>query len=469
MTPKWRIKKEHLREDGCFAFGGGAKPMHEQGDMPQEAVQGVTPVDENVPFGLRNARAGVTDISRLPYDEMQTRIAQGSPSMQGEPEADVLPQMPISEQPQVQQPAMGQLEQGITNEATIQGKIANQQAAAYRQQAIDQQRIQQESQLKLQELDSRRNALIQHMEENPVDANRYMNSKSSLGKASTAIGLILGGIGGGLDKTRGNIALEFLQKNISNEIEAQKANRNSEMSLLGQLDKQYGNQQDAERMLQSVLTSQLANKINQAAAASGDKLAQARAQQAIGQLQAQSGMALQSMAKEQVAQKLYAEGKDPLDYGIQVDDKMRERAVPGHGLASSSAAATKLRDEILPAYEQSKQGIAQLRKLAGKPLSSLNPVDRSLAAQQQNLIVGAMRIALTGPGAMTESERDLARSIVANPTDLFTIGAEKKLTQLQTMLDKDVAARLKLSGIKSKLGQAEPKQATQFKTFKPSK
>ena len=457
MAGKWRIKKEHLREDGCFAFGGAVDP---------------TAVDENVPFALRNARAGVTDISKLPYDEMQARIAQGAPTAQGAPEVmppvDVPPQMPISEQPQ--QPMQpSQMEQGIRNEAAAQSQIARQQAAAYDQQAQEQQRVQQESQLKLQELDSRRNALVQHMEDNPIDANRYMNTKSSLGKASTAIGLLLGGIGGGLNRTGQNVALEFLQKNIAADIEAQKANRNSEMSLLGQLDKQYGNQQDAERMLQSVLTSQLANKINQAAVASGDKLAQSRAQQAIGQLQAQSGMALQSMAKEQVAQKLYAEGKDPLDYGIQVDDKMRERAVPGHGLASSSAAATKLRDEILPAYEQSKQGIAQLRKLAGKPLSSLNPVDRSLAAQQQNLIVGAMRIALTGPGAMTESERDLARSIVANPTDLFTIGAEKKLTQLQTMLDKDVAARLKLSGIKSKLGQAEPKQATQFKTFKPSK
>ncbi len=461
MTKKYKIKKEHLNDSGCFAYGGG---MALPGDTEEQDLNSEQPeVDafsSGVPKQIRDARAAVTDISKLPYDEMMQRQATAMPMQEEAPQP---PQMQQQAVPQQAMPQMQQSANPYMAEAAIQGTIAKEQTQAY-QAAIDNQvNLEADYQTRVQDYAVKRDQVAKYLQDNPVDANRYFQSKSDLGKASTAIGLILGGIGGGLNRTGQNVALDFLNKQIDNDVRAQVENRRGQENLLSQLEKQFGNETVARQVLQSTLQTKLANEINAAALKQGDKLAIARAQQASQALMAQANAPLQAIAKEQALGDLLASGKDPLAMGIQMDEKQSKRAVPGYGLANDPEVAKQLKQEYLPSYEAAKAGIEELKSFG--TMDKFNPVSRSKAASIQQRLIGQMRVALTGPGALTEGEREAMRGVIANPTDLFSLANTAKLDMLQNALNKDIAARLKAAGLKNPQAaqQTKPQQQIQFK------
>ncbi|MFZ9725652.1 MAG: hypothetical protein ACO3EH_00465 [Ilumatobacteraceae bacterium] len=74
------------------------------------------------------------------------------------------------------------------------------------------------------------------------------------------------------------------------------------------------------------------------------------------------------------------------------------------------------------------EGIAEVKRL-GKEFESVSwtsdPLKkeelRSIAKQQVGMIVGALRIPITGPGAMTDSEREFIEDLNGNPTKIFSL------------------------------------------------
>lgn len=436
---KYRIKKEYLRDDGCFNTGGG--------------------VDDEIPFAMREGRKKANP-ANLPFDEMQQRAA-AAPVPEQVPDYGA-PAMPISEpQPMPAQPVQQPQANPYMQEAYIQGDIARKQANIAQQSIEQQQGIMDQFANTQKQLASQRDAIVKELEMNPVNAERYMQNKSSAGKVSTAIGLILGGIGGGMTG-QGNAALDFLNKQIDRDIESQKAGRAAKENLLSSLERQYGNEQVAANMLSSILKTQMAAKIDQAALASGDKLAVARAQQASMQLRAEADKMQAGLARERVASELYARGMNPVDMGIPVDEKIQGRAVPGYGLANDPELAKKLNTEILPQHESSMQALKQLQGMG----RSVNPAERARAEQLQQILIGRTRLALLGPGAITDAEREIAKNVIANPTAIFQLAASDKLQQLESMLNRDFEARIKGAGLKMPQKDV-PKQAAPIKSFKP--
>jgi hypothetical protein len=128
---------------------------------------------------------------------------------------------------------------------------------------------------------------IDDMKNGHIDPKAYINNMSAPQKISTAIGLVLGGMGGGLMHTGGNAALDFLNKSIERDVNAQIENRNNKATVFHAMQQQYGNQQDALKMTHAFYLAKMQNDINEAAAKQGSPLALARAQQLNGPIQSQ--------------------------------------------------------------------------------------------------------------------------------------------------------------------------------------
>lgn len=113
-----------------------------------------------------------------------------------------------------------------------------------------------------------------------IDPKRYMQNHS---KVATAIGLILGGMGGGLTG-QGNPVIQMLQNEAANDIEAQKANMNHQVNLMSTLHQHFGDMAEATKMGVAMQSALYAAKLQQAADQTADPMAKARALQAKGQL-----------------------------------------------------------------------------------------------------------------------------------------------------------------------------------------
>jgi hypothetical protein len=75
-------------------------------------------------------------------------------------------------------------------------------------------------------------------------------------------------------------------------------------------------------------------------------------------------------------------------------------------------------------------GISEVRRLGNEYLGknwASSPIEKArlqkLAKQQVGMIVGALRIPITGPGAMTDSEREFIEELNGNPTKIFSLAA----------------------------------------------
>lgn len=128
--------------------------------------------------------------------------------------------------------------------------------------------------------------IIDQMQKGSIDPNAYINNMGTGQKVSTAIGLILGGIGGGLTHQE-NPAMKFLQSQINNDVRAQEMNMGNKHTLLGALEKQYGDKQLALQSAQNIYSMKYENEMKELAAKNGSPLVQSRLLQALGPLEAQ--------------------------------------------------------------------------------------------------------------------------------------------------------------------------------------
>lgn len=174
---------------------------------------------------------------------------------------------------------------GVAGEAKAAGQVESEKADLFKKHEQDMQAINQQGQQMAAQHQAETQALIDDMKNGHIDPKSYMNHMSSGQKVSTAIGLILGGIGGGIDRSGQNPALEFLNKQIDHDINAQIENRNNKNTIFNAMEKQYGNKKDALNMTHAFYLAKLQNDINTAAAKSGNQLAIARAQQLSGPIQ----------------------------------------------------------------------------------------------------------------------------------------------------------------------------------------
>lgn len=287
--------------------------------------------------------------------------------------------------------------------AKQQGQAELQAAQAQEKAAMDLQKSFAESSQRIQ---SEIQNVVKDYQDGHIDANRMFSNMSGAGKVSTAIGLLLGGIGSALQGGP-NVALEFMNKQIDRDIEAQRMEMGKKQNMLSALNMQLGNEKDAAVMAKAIYSDLYASQIAQAAAKSKDPLAQARAMQAIGQIKAANAPAIQEMSMKQAV----LQGQKSGSVGAA-------QAIPILVPKDQQQAAYKQLEEIesrQTAGKEIRELVAEARKLqkiesrVGEPLDSRARI-KALNFKIQPTLKKAM-------GNLSESDNERAEGAFINFLD----------------------------------------------------
>jgi len=122
--------------------------------------------------------------------------------------------------------------------------------------------------------------------------------------------------------------------------------------------------------------------------------------------------------------------------------------IPGlEGMASTEKGAKQVRDNI-PEFISSIGGIDELLTLGNK--ITRNPLDRpqimARADAIRTALAGQMRLAIGGPGTMTQQDRDVLMTAIADPTAAINIFASDRLNELKKILARKFIADAKANG-----------------------
>ena len=128
------------------------------------------------------------------------------------------------------------------------------------------------------------------------------------------------------------------------------------------------------------------------------------------------------IADQMTGQKMSPEAQ--LSY-MKYQDDINARTIPGFGVAPSAQTAKDLRD-LHSAYEQVDTGVTRLLEILDTPGKRTNLDLRAEANTITGMLTGALRVPITGPGAFSDSEREMIEKIVQNPTSLWGLDSTKR-------------------------------------------
>lgn len=108
--------------------------------------------------------------------------------------------------------------------------------------------------------------------------------------------------------------------------------------------------------------------------------------------------------------------------------------------AYTRAGATHLTKDVLPAIANSQNTLKELVNLneyfgnnVAKKIFSRSEIAKSQGKQQ--MLVGSLRLELFGPGVLTDTEQELARNIIRDPSKIATLSSANEAALL-SLLDK---------------------------------
>lgn len=292
--------------------------------------------------------------------------------------------------------AASEQKMGAQKEAAAVGEQGRQEAAIAHEQQAKLQQQQQSYQENYNALNAERNKFQSDLQAQHIDPKKYLGDMSTGQKFSTAIGLILGGIGGGLMHQE-NPALKYLNSQMENDINAQKANMDKQNNLLSMNMKQFGNLNDATNMTRLNMADMAKAQLQEAAGKAADPLAKARALKAVGEIDMAMAPIQNQMAMRRAA---LSGGKNDVGTAIEVlaDPKQKEALYKEYGVKQETDSLKKLYQE-------------QFNHLKDKALNgSFSPADRQSAIQS---VAGKIQKATEGRYNL-EAATQLAQALFPN-------------------------------------------------------
>lgn len=253
---------------------------------------------------------------------------------------------------------------GITDRANAQAKTAG-DFAKEQQDAATQTRFQ------LAGVRDNIDNVTKDILNNHINPNQYLENMSTGKKISTAIGLVLGGMGAA---TAGgsNPAMDFLNKQIERNLQAQQANISNKHNLLSALERQYGDKMTAANMFRAIDANVMASKMEQAGLQSQGTLANAGFLKSVGDLKYQAGMFQRTAQLSNL--RASVRGTDP---GMGKDARAEQFLQHADALAAmGDPNAAKMADEFRKMYVP---GVGE----ANVPLT---PEDRKELEARTNLL-----------------------------------------------------------------------------------
>lgn len=316
-----------------------------------------------------------------------------------------------------------QMGEGITGEAKALQQRAQAEAKIYQEQQSKQQAVMNQYQNTYNELESERKMLMDDIREARIEPKRYINSMSGSEKVGTVIGLMLGGIGAGLAGGR-NPMMDYIDKQIDRDIDAQKANVGKQQNLLSALYHQYGNMNQAVNMAKVFYSDLYSSKIQEAVAKSNNAAAIPIAQKAMGELNMKYGPLIAQNARTNA---IYFGNKQ----GIISAEQSIKDLVPEHMQKAAYEEVGNVRkvQKELTHITESMRNLAKQQTLArrvGAPLES-----RQLVKSLQADILSKTRDVFGG--TMNESEMEVLEGKLIGVIDTKA-SEEEKIKSIQQLL-----------------------------------
>jgi hypothetical protein len=265
---------------------------------------------------------------------------------------------------------------GIAKATGDQGKA---DAAVLQKAAQTQQQQQQTYQSRIADLDTSRKMFQDHIANNPIDANHYINNMSTGNKIGTALGLVLAGFGSGM-AGQANPVMSFLNQQIDRDIQAQKDNLGSVHTLLSENMKQYGNERDAMDMTRIQMNDMVNNKLKMDAAKAAGPLAASAAAKFIGEREMQLAPQMSNIAMRRTLVAGMTNGRVPPENIIRMMVPEPEQAKAYEEL-DKAKSAVNLRDNALGSFDN----VANFNTLGQRVTSPFQTLSKMNAARD-NLV-----------------------------------------------------------------------------------
>lgn len=490
-------KYDHSSKVQKFKDGGDVKSEEESYTVPSQPLVMAPPAEQSLGERLGSALSGGISDATNAFKNVVSPVAQfgsdfvkgaiGMPeanaaevekpmAMRASPQgipvqvpADMQPTAPAPTATPVEEeekkpafdPVMAGFEQqklGLAQQAAADIKQGQDEARTLADFAKHQQEAAQEFAKQEQHLNTQRDQLKQAIDQQKIDPRRYIERMSTGDKVMTTIGLILGGLGAGLTGKE-NQAATILNKQIDDDIKSQEMELGKKQNLLSENLKELGNLQSARQMTRMMMNDIVDAQLKQVAARAKDPQAKARLLMASGELQMKQGLYAKHQAQETAVNNLQAKAKtNPAMYPALIDSlekidpkkaaDMRERLVPGLGLANSSKDASEAK-EIMGSAQKAEKTLNQLYALSNKPGKTLSLDDRAEANSLRRQLMGEIRVPILGPGTVNDAERKILEDLVPDVTSFFSRDASNqiKLDTLTKKIKDGMQFHLKARGI----------------------
>lgn len=373
-----------------------------------------------------------------------------------QPQAEVMP-VPKGDNSQVA---------AINQMANVQAQLGNQQAEILRQQIDTQNQAKVEYKQQYDLLEAERQAHMADIKAAHIDPNQYWtgdkNGNGSHSKIMAGIGMILAGFN---PTNKPNAAIDFINKQMEMNLEAQKQNLNSEHNLLQANLRQFGNYKDAADMTRIMQSDIVHNQLLEAAAKAQSPMAKAQVMMAAAQIKGNIDNLQQTLAANQTVNRLMTDPKNiPTALAIldQSDPKrandLRSKWIPNVGIASTAEGAKGVR-EMGATVSTVRDSVAKLREIAKRSGKSLSLNDRAEADTIRNMLIGQLRVPITGPGAMSEGEREILMATIPDVVSITSLDSsnKKRLDTLENKVINQYKNMLQLNGMNPNVIQGERK------------
>ncbi len=433
-------------------------------------------------------RAGLPPLPNPALQQPSAGVAQPLPQAGDQSQQAPQPQVAAPQTQDSQQGASfdpySMAQQGMNLElagtkagAKAQGDLGQAQAQALQKSIQDKQLAQDAFRQSFADLDGERKAHIADIQNGYIDPNKYWegttdkdgNQVGGHSKMASALGIILAGFN---PSGKPNAAIEFLQHQMDQNLESQKANLGAKENLLSANLHQFGNLRDATDMTRLMQADVVQQQLQKAAADAATPQAAAAAQAASGAIMSKYQPIAMQLQMRQAMMRMYSQGASPgaFEQGLnmmrvvnpEAAKEMESRYVPGVGLGSTPVPA-EARQKII-ATKDVNDVMNRTLQFAKQNAGSVNPTVRAQGQALFNELQSKIRTA-EDQGVYKESEANFMRQTLGgNPASfLANYTTAPKVRELQAIKQQEYNNLLGTYGIK---GQALPKaqEGPQYKT-----
>lgn len=325
------------------------------------------------------------------------------------------------------------------------GAIESQRQTQLATDMADNQKKEQESAQRIQALQTQFNtddaALRKDISEKKIDPNKLWSSMGAANKIGMAISFILGGISQGMLKSGNNQAVTMFNKMVDDDIASQKAELGKKENLLSQNMAKFKDNVLAEQMTRTQLQSAFQSQLQSRAAQSGSKLAIQQAKLANGQIEEEKQKHIVAMAAAKA--KAMASKTDQF--------------VPQLGAYAQSPEAAKKINQRLVDSNKASSGLNSLLAISQMSGKSFSPEMRAKAQTEALMLQGSLREDIVGPGTVSDSDREMLKAVVADPTVLMSMDRTNlaRLQTLKAVVDRNTNDTLRAYGMPANYGKSQ--------------